>query len=205
MPRSPAPTSSAPGSRPRSRSASAARSTSCRCIADEGHEPFDLFFLDADKPGNPDYLEWSLKLSHPGSVIIADNVVRDGAVADAASTDPNVLGVRRFTELAAAQPPPHRHRHPDRRRKRLRRLRHRPRHVTRKWTDWPPLQRSPASQSSSCLRRSSRPGCCSRVSPVRSCSSPAFGCLPAPSRCNRELKPRGLAATPDRATAKAGL
>ena len=73
-------------------------------IADEGHEPFDLFFLDADKPGNPDYLEWSLKLSHPGSVIIADNVVRNGAVADAASTDPNVLGVRRFTELAGSNP-----------------------------------------------------------------------------------------------------
>lgn len=66
--------------------------------------PFDLIFIDADKPNNPSYLEWSLKLSRPGTVIIGDNVVRNGAVADAASNDPNVLGVRRFFDLMAENP-----------------------------------------------------------------------------------------------------
>ncbi len=67
-------------------------------------EPFDLVFIDADKPSNPEYLDWALKLTRPGSLIIGDNVVRDGAVTDAASTDPRVQGVRRFTELIAAHP-----------------------------------------------------------------------------------------------------
>ncbi|MEU3778923.1 O-methyltransferase [Streptomyces sp. NPDC032472] len=67
-------------------------------------EPFDLVFIDADKPSNPDYLHWALKLTRPGSVIIGDNVVRDGAVTDATSSDPRVQGVRRFTELIAEHP-----------------------------------------------------------------------------------------------------
>jgi predicted O-methyltransferase YrrM len=66
--------------------------------------PFDLFFLDADKPNNPAYLEWSIKLARPGSVIIADNVVRDGAVLDAASSDASVQGIRRFNEMFASHP-----------------------------------------------------------------------------------------------------
>lgn len=66
--------------------------------------PFDLTFIDADKPGYPDYFAWALKLSRRGSLIIADNVVRKGAVADAASTDPLVQGVRRFNALLAAEP-----------------------------------------------------------------------------------------------------
>lgn len=66
--------------------------------------PFDLIFIDADKPNNPSYLEWSLKLSRPGTVIIGDNVVRNGAVADSSSNDPNVLGVRRFFDLMAENP-----------------------------------------------------------------------------------------------------
>ncbi|MEV6579008.1 O-methyltransferase [Streptomyces sp. NPDC051582] len=66
--------------------------------------PFDLVFIDADKPSNPAYLEWALELTRPGSVIIGDNVVRDGAVVDPDSTDPRVQGVRRFTELIAGQP-----------------------------------------------------------------------------------------------------
>ena len=70
----------------------------------EGDGPFDLIFIDADKPGYPDYLPWSLRLSRPGSMIIADNVVRGGAVADSASTDANVQGVRRFIEMLAAEP-----------------------------------------------------------------------------------------------------
>jgi predicted O-methyltransferase YrrM len=67
-------------------------------------ETFDLVFLDADKAGNPDYLSWALRLTHPGSVIVADNVVRGGDVLDASSVDPAVVGIRRFTELLGAEP-----------------------------------------------------------------------------------------------------
>jgi predicted O-methyltransferase YrrM len=70
----------------------------------EGSAPFDLIFIDADKSSYPEYLEWSLKLSRPGTVIIADNVVRDGKVIEPDIDDPNVQGVRRFTELLAAEP-----------------------------------------------------------------------------------------------------
>lgn len=66
--------------------------------------PFDFIFIDADKTGYADYLEWSLKLSRPGTVLIADNVVRKGAVVDANSTDPNVQGVRRYNDLVANNP-----------------------------------------------------------------------------------------------------
>jgi predicted O-methyltransferase YrrM len=65
--------------------------------------PFDLIFIDADKPNIPAYFEWSLKLSRPGTLIIVDNVVRGGAVTDANSSDPSVQGVRRFVELLGAQ------------------------------------------------------------------------------------------------------
>lgn len=71
-------------------------------LAQEGIAPFDFIFIDADKPGNPDYLAWSLKLARPGTVIVGDNVVRDGAVIDPTSTDSNVGGVRRFFDLIAA-------------------------------------------------------------------------------------------------------
>jgi predicted O-methyltransferase YrrM len=73
-------------------------------LAQENRGPFDLIFIDADKPGYPDYLPWALKLSRPGSLIIADNVVRKGGVADSANADPNVQGVRRFCELLAGEP-----------------------------------------------------------------------------------------------------
>jgi predicted O-methyltransferase YrrM len=69
-----------------------------------GDGPFDLIFIDADKPSYPDYLTWSVRLSRPGSMIVADNVVRDGEVIDAASTLPGVRGVRRFIEVLAAEP-----------------------------------------------------------------------------------------------------
>ncbi len=69
----------------------------------EGAGPFDLIFIDADKAGYPDYLPWALRLARRGSVIIADNVVRHGAVADAASGDAAVQGVRRFNALLAAE------------------------------------------------------------------------------------------------------
>lgn len=66
--------------------------------------PFDLIFIDADKPNNPAYLQWALRLSRPGTVIIGDNVVRGGAVVDPASADLNVLGVREFLDMIAADP-----------------------------------------------------------------------------------------------------
>ena len=65
--------------------------------------PFDFIFIDADKPSNPDYLAWSLRLARPGTMIIADNVVRGGDVLDAASADASVRGIRRFNELLAAE------------------------------------------------------------------------------------------------------
>lgn len=73
-------------------------------LAAEDRDPFDLIFIDADKPGYPDYFSWAMKLSRQGTVIIADNVVRNGAVADAGSTDPLVQGVRRMNELIANEP-----------------------------------------------------------------------------------------------------
>lgn len=66
--------------------------------------PFDLIFIDADKPNNPFYLEWALKFSRPGTVIVGDNVIRDGAVTNADSTDANVQGVRRFFDMIAQEP-----------------------------------------------------------------------------------------------------
>jgi predicted O-methyltransferase YrrM len=70
----------------------------------EGAGPFDLTFIDADKPNTPEYFDWALRLSRPGSLIVADNVVRDGAVANAATTDPSVRGMRRLLERIAAEP-----------------------------------------------------------------------------------------------------
>ncbi|MEP7292960.1 MAG: O-methyltransferase, partial [Chloroflexota bacterium] len=63
-------------------------------LFDEGAGPFDLVFIDADKPSSPVYLEWALKMTKPGSVIIIDNVVRNGGVSATNSSDANVLGVR---------------------------------------------------------------------------------------------------------------
>jgi predicted O-methyltransferase YrrM len=75
----------------------------------EDRGPFDLIFIDADKQNYPGYLEWSLKLSRPGTLIIGDNVVRGGAILDPDSSDPRVgngvgEGVRRFYEMLAAEP-----------------------------------------------------------------------------------------------------
>ena len=70
----------------------------------DGRTRFDLVFIDANKSDTAEYFGWALELSHPGTVIVADNVVRGGAVLDAASDDPSVQGVRRFLELAAAEP-----------------------------------------------------------------------------------------------------
>ncbi|TCZ73792.1 O-methyltransferase [Paenibacillus albiflavus] len=65
---------------------------------------FDMIFIDADKPNNPSYFDYALKLSRVGSMIIGDNVVRDGAVVNEESKDPNVQGVRQFFDLIASEP-----------------------------------------------------------------------------------------------------
>jgi predicted O-methyltransferase YrrM len=70
----------------------------------ETEEPFDLVFIDADKPNNPGYLRWAKKLARKGAVIILDNVVREGAVIDADSTDEKVQGSRAGLALIAEDP-----------------------------------------------------------------------------------------------------
>ncbi len=72
-------------------------------VAKDGLGPFDLVFIDANKSNMPEYFEWALKLSRRGSVIIADNVVRQGAILNAASDDVDVQGVRRFAEMLSAE------------------------------------------------------------------------------------------------------
>jgi predicted O-methyltransferase YrrM len=70
----------------------------------EGRGPFDLIFIDANKDNYPEYLAWALKLSRRGSLIIADNVIRDGEILDSTSNDPRVQGIRRFNQLLADEP-----------------------------------------------------------------------------------------------------
>ena len=72
-------------------------------IAAEGRGPFDFIFIDADKVNYPSYWTWSLSLSRPGTLIVIDNVVRNGGIVDANSSDANIQGVRRFNELLAAE------------------------------------------------------------------------------------------------------
>ncbi|MFD4968739.1 O-methyltransferase [Streptomyces sp. NPDC058424] len=73
-------------------------------LADENPPPFDLVFIDADKANNHHYVEWALRLTHTGSLIVLDNVVRGGHVTDPTSTDPSVLGTRAALELIAEHP-----------------------------------------------------------------------------------------------------
>jgi predicted O-methyltransferase YrrM len=70
----------------------------------EKRGPFDFIFVDADKKNNPGYFDWALKLSRPGSVILVDNVVRDGAIADLKNPDPDLEGTRRMHQLIATDP-----------------------------------------------------------------------------------------------------
>jgi predicted O-methyltransferase YrrM len=63
-----------------------------------------LIFIDADKVNTPQYFTWAIELSRPGSLIVVDNVVRDGAVADASSTDPAIQGMRTFFEMVRDEP-----------------------------------------------------------------------------------------------------
>lgn len=73
-------------------------------LIEEGSEPFDLIFIDADKASTPDYFLWAVTLARPGALIIVDNVVREGEVLDAQSDSPSVRGLRRFYTLAATDP-----------------------------------------------------------------------------------------------------
>ena len=76
---------------------------SLKQLAKDESEPFDLVFLDADKESYPNYLPWIIELSRAGTVLVGDNVVREGAVLDANSTDSKVTGVQNFTELLAGE------------------------------------------------------------------------------------------------------
>ena len=73
-------------------------------LVEEGEGPFDLIFIDADKKNIPNYLAWSLKLSRKGTLILVDNVIRDGEVIDASSEDPNVQGARQLFDALKAEP-----------------------------------------------------------------------------------------------------
>jgi predicted O-methyltransferase YrrM len=73
-------------------------------LAAQGVGTFDLVFIDADKPNNAEYFRWALNFAHVGTVIIVDNVVRNGAVVEADSLDPGVVGVRRLNEFIAREP-----------------------------------------------------------------------------------------------------
>ena len=70
----------------------------------EEAEAFDMVFIDADKENGAEYVRWALRLTRPGALVVVDNVVREGAVADAGSTDPRVQGTRRVIELLAGEP-----------------------------------------------------------------------------------------------------
>jgi predicted O-methyltransferase YrrM len=70
----------------------------------EDPSPFDLIFIDADKPNNPVYLEWALKLSRKGTIIIVDNVIRNGEISSSASKDPKVQGTRTMFDMLSANP-----------------------------------------------------------------------------------------------------
>lgn len=73
-------------------------------LAQENEGPFDLIFIDADKPNIPNYVKWALKLSRKGTLIIVDNVIRQGEVIEPSSSDPNVQGARRLFEMLASEP-----------------------------------------------------------------------------------------------------
>lgn len=73
-------------------------------LAEEGAGPFDLVFIDADKVNTPEYFAWSLEQTRPGGLIVADNVIRDGALVDPETEDPSIPAQRRFHEMLASEP-----------------------------------------------------------------------------------------------------
>lgn len=72
---------------------------SFKALVGEKGEPFDFIFIDANKPDYPEYLKWSLRLSRPGTLLVVDNVVRDGGIADNSSQDPAIKGIQKFHEM----------------------------------------------------------------------------------------------------------
>ena len=81
-----------------------AASATLEQMVQAGEAPFDLVFIDADKNNYPVYLDYAMKLTHPGSLILGDNVIRDGKVARSGQTDPLVLGIQEFNRKLAANP-----------------------------------------------------------------------------------------------------
>ncbi|WP_353826557.1 O-methyltransferase [Agromyces sp. SYSU T0242] len=77
---------------------------SLRRLAERDVEPFDLVFIDADKESNATYVDWAIRLGHPGTVIVVDNVVRSGEVADPDTADPMVIGTRRGLDVLGSDP-----------------------------------------------------------------------------------------------------
>jgi caffeoyl-CoA O-methyltransferase len=71
-------------------------------LVEEGAGPFDMIFIDADKPPYTEYFQWALRLSRPGTLIVADNVIRDGKVLDEKNAEPAVQGARRFNAMLGA-------------------------------------------------------------------------------------------------------
>ncbi len=70
----------------------------------EGAGPFDLVFIDADRPHYDEYLDWAVRLGHPGTLVVVDNVVKAGAILDPSATDPGLAGLRRFEERLGRHP-----------------------------------------------------------------------------------------------------
>ena len=104
MPRSPGQTSLGRAWPTSSSCVSVAALDNLHRLAEEGGGPFDFVFVDADKPNNPEYLAWALRLTRSGSVLVFDNVVRGGAVVADGRGGPTVQGTRRLVELLAAEP-----------------------------------------------------------------------------------------------------
>lgn len=80
-----------------------AAAKSLEVLAGAGEGAFDLIFIDADKPNNDVYLDWAMRLGRPGTVIICDNVIRDGAIADQNATDPNTRGAQAAIEFLGSR------------------------------------------------------------------------------------------------------
>jgi predicted O-methyltransferase YrrM len=78
--------------------------TSLALLEREGAGPFDLVFIDADKPRTPQYIEAALRLARPGTLLIVDNVVRKGELANVETSDESVRGMQRAVELLANHP-----------------------------------------------------------------------------------------------------
>ena len=98
-----------------------------KLVAENG-PGFDFVFIDADKASTTEYFAWSLRLSHVGTLIVVDNVVRGGKLADLSNDDPSVRGMQRFVDSLASEPRVKRHSSPDRGLQRPRRIRPRPCH-----------------------------------------------------------------------------